>query len=157
MNEPVELTEGKCRDLLAAGVVGRVALLVGGTPQIIPVNYGVVDDAVVFRTAATTMLGVHALGSALAFEVDHLDHERHRGWSVLATGRCELVTDPELIARIQGSWDPRPWAGGVRTRYLRLRWTRLTGRRLGVGWTSRDETPVRRVLESVPSLDGPGR
>jgi uncharacterized protein len=145
MYEPVELDYAKCHDLISAGIVGRIALNTPDGPQIVPVNYAVIDDAVVFRTTPYSVLGRYAGTSALAFETDNLDYERHRGWSVVATGRGELVQDETDLQAIRTFWDPRPWAGGNRMLYVRLPWKSLTGRSLGT-WSRADETPVRRVL-----------
>ena len=146
MNELADLPYDKCRDLLSGGVVGRAAVCTPAGPRIVPVNYGVVDDAVVFRTTPYSVLGTYARSTALAFEVDHLDYEQQRGWSVVAVGRANVVEDPEEIEQIRRVWNPRPWAGGIRQLYVRLRWEELTGRRIGAGWTYQDEMPVRRTL-----------
>ena len=143
MNEPVELDEAKCRDLLVGGIVGRVAVCSPDGPHIVPVNYAVLEDSIVFRTAPYTVLGQNAWHSKLAFEIDHLDYERHRGWSVVAVGRGEMVEGADELAAIRAQRDPQPWAAGSRALYVRLRWEKLTGRRLGSGWSSRDEMPVR--------------
>ena len=108
--------------LLSAGVAGRVALSSPDGPHIIPVNYSVVDDAVVLRTSPYSVLGTHGRDTVLAFEVDQFDYERRHGWSVVARGRADVVTDPAEIAQIRATWEPRPWAGGSRNLYLRLRW-----------------------------------
>jgi hypothetical protein len=146
MSDLHELDYRKCREMLGANVVGRVAVCLPEGPQIIPVNYAVSEESIVFRTAPYTVLGQHAWKSRLAFEIDHLDYERQVGWSVVATGRGEMVDDEHELQGIRAFWDPRPWAGGVRLLYVRLRWERLTGRRLGSGWTAPNETPVRRTL-----------
>jgi uncharacterized protein len=78
---------------------------------------------------------------AIAFEVDHVDYSDHKGWSVLATGRGERIEDPEELARVKRTWDPRPWAGGARPLYVRLAWEELTGRLLEQGWTHRTRHP----------------
>jgi nitroimidazol reductase NimA-like FMN-containing flavoprotein (pyridoxamine 5'-phosphate oxidase superfamily) len=143
MNEPFELDHEKCLDLLTGGIVGRVAICTPEGPNIVPVNYAVVDDSVVFRTSPYSMLGTNAWHGRLAFEIDHLDYERHRAWSVVAVGRGEMVEDADELAAIRAMRDPQPWAAGSRALYVRLRWDKLTGRRLGSGWTSRDEMPVR--------------
>lgn len=146
MDEPVELSYAKCRDLLAGGVFGRVALCTPSGPRIFPVNYSVVSEAVVFRTSAYGMVANHDWSSPMAFEVDYVDYADHKGWSVVAIGPGERVEDPEELDHIKRTWDPRPWAGGTRPLYVKLAWDELTGRRLGGGWTHENELPVRRHL-----------
>lgn len=146
MDALFEMDEERCRSLLAAGGVGRVAVATPEGPHIVPVTYAVVDDAVVFRTSPFSLLATHVWQALVAFEIDHLDHERHRGWSVVARGRAEVVEDPREVQRIRETWDPRPWAGGQRTMWVRLRWTELTGRSVGAGWSHSDEPAVRRAV-----------
>jgi len=50
MAESYELTVGQCEALLRSCTVGRVALSTPTGPHVIPVNYTVVDDAVIVRT-----------------------------------------------------------------------------------------------------------
>ncbi len=144
MNEPTELSYSKCRELLGGGVFGRVAVCTPEGPRILPVNYSVVSESVVFRTSATGVVAAHDWASPIAFEVDHVDYADHKGWSVVATGRGQRVEDADELAHIKRTWDPSPWAGGIRPLYVRMRWDELTGRRLGQGWTHDNELPVRR-------------
>ena len=146
MPEIEELSYAKCRSLLGGGVFGRVAVCTDSGPQIFPVNYSVVEESVVFRTSAYGVVAQHDWSRPVAFEVDHVDYADHKGWSVVATGRAERVEDPQELALIRRTWEPRPWAGGSRPLYVRLPWTALTGRRLGGGWTHENELPVRRQL-----------
>jgi nitroimidazol reductase NimA-like FMN-containing flavoprotein (pyridoxamine 5'-phosphate oxidase superfamily) len=143
---PVELTREECLDLLRGGVVGRVAMTTPDGPRIVPVNYAVHDHDIVFRTAPYSELGRQPSGTELAFEIDHLDHDNHRGWSVLALGRAEVVDDPDEVGDIRRTWDPRPWASGSRNLYVRLRWRELTGRRLGDDWSYASMLPHRRTV-----------
>jgi nitroimidazol reductase NimA-like FMN-containing flavoprotein (pyridoxamine 5'-phosphate oxidase superfamily) len=146
MNEPFDLSTEECRELLTAGLVGRVAVCTPVGPHVVPVNYAVVDAAVVLRTSPYSVLGSHARGSILAVEVDQFDYERQRGWSVVARGRAEAVTTADELKHIRSVWDPNAWASGQRNLYLRVRWSELTGRRLGPGWELTSGLPVRRVL-----------
>ncbi|HET7683589.1 MAG TPA: pyridoxamine 5'-phosphate oxidase family protein [Marmoricola sp.] len=146
MEEPQELSLAKCRELLSAGVVGRVAFVVDGRPHIVPVNYTVVGESVVVRTTPYSLLGRSGAGTPVAFEVDNLDYSDHKGWSVVAHAVAEHVDDVADLADETAFWDPQPWAGGTRLLYLRLPWTELTGRRLGHGWTRDNEVPVRRQV-----------
>ena len=146
MTDVRELSPSECEALLRAGVAGRVALTTPTGPHILPVNYSVVDGAVIVRTSPYSLLGTYGRDTTVAFEVDQLDHDRHRGWSVVARGRTEAINDAEEVDRIRRVWDPRPWAGGARSLYLRLHWTELTGRQLGAGWDPMAGLPVRRVV-----------
>ena len=97
-------------------------------------NYSVVDDAIVVRTSPYSLLGTYGRDTTFAFEIDGFDRVRERGWSVQARGRVEAVTDQRELGRIREVAEPQPWAGGQRSLYLRLRWTELSGRKLGEHW-----------------------
>jgi nitroimidazol reductase NimA-like FMN-containing flavoprotein (pyridoxamine 5'-phosphate oxidase superfamily) len=146
MGEPIELSDVQCRELLNAGLVGRVAICTPVGPHIVPVNYAVVDDSVVLRTTPYSVLGTQARGAMLAFEVDKVDYERQRGWSVIARGRAEAITAADELQAIRRAWEPNAWADGPRNLFLRLRWSELSGRSLGSGWDPVDDVPVRRVV-----------
>lgn len=126
-----EMSYDECRARLMEESVGRVALCTPSGPQIVPVNYVVDGDAIVFRTAPYTVLGTHGRGAQLAFEVDHLDHATRTGWSVVAVGRAAVVDNAVDVARYRTYDSPRPWAAGARQLHLRLPWRDLTGRRVG--------------------------
>ena len=85
--------------------------------------------AIVFRTTHYSELATHAVGHDAAFEVDDVNPRRQTGWSIVALGRVEEVSNHELQT-LRTLWVPRPWAGGLRNLYLRLTWRQLTGRRL---------------------------
>jgi len=131
---PEELTPWECESLLRAEVVGRVGIATEDGPYVLPVNYSVVDGAIWIRTGAAGLLGRVSPGTVLALEVDRLDHHRRRGWSVLARGPAEPVHDPAVVARVDRVQPPAPWAYGDRPVHVRLRWSELTGRRLGTDW-----------------------
>ena len=146
MLESVELSTSEAEELLRSGVTGRVAVSTPQGPHILPVNYSVVDDCVVFRTSPYSLLGTHAHGTTVALETDVLDHERQRGWSVLVRGRASVITDELRLDAIRRVWPPRPWAAGQRTLHIGIRLDEVTGRQLGRGWDPMREVPVRRVV-----------
>lgn len=138
------LSPAECEKLLVAGVFGRAGFNTPSGPEIVPVNYAVIGDAILVRTDPASALATHAHGAALVFEVDLVDHERWQGWSVVARGVGECIPDgaePGSAPR-----RPRPWATGDRTTVVRLAWTELTGRRLGTGRIDYSAMPVRQVL-----------
>ena len=142
MPESHELSTHQCESLLRVGMVGRVAFSTPTGPHMVPVNYTVVDDAIVLRTSPYSLLGTHARNTMVAFGVDGFDHGLELGWSVQARGRMEMVTANQELDRIREVSDPRPWANGVRGLYLRLRWTELSGRQLGANWNPVPDVPV---------------
>ncbi len=131
MAEMLELSSSECHSLLRSGGVGRAALSTPNGPHIIPVNYSVVDDAIIVRTSPYSLLGTYGRDTTLAFEIDEFDAVLRRGWSVVARGRAVTVTDRDQLDRIREVAEPQPWVGGGRSLYLRLPWTELTGRKLG--------------------------
>ena len=112
MSQPIiELSHLECVELLYTELVGRVAFHTGHGTRIVPVNYAIVDDAIVWRTAAYSELatfGPHVEG---AFEVDRFDHEARQGWSVIAYGVIEVVDDPVGGRRHPQRGGPGPVGG----------------------------------------------
>ncbi len=143
MNVYVQLGPSECRDLLERGVVGRVAMATPLGPRIVPVNYGVHDDEIVFRTAPYSELSTYGWDTDLAFEVDDLDYVAHQGWSVVALGRAHVVDDPDEVELLRQEWEPQPWSPGSRNLYVKLAWRGLTGVRLGDDWTRHSMVPQR--------------
>ena len=125
-----EIDRGQCLELLGTTSVGRVAFLVEGRPVILPVNYAVDGETIVFRTAEDTVLNQVAL-QAVAFEVDRIDETSQTGWSVLAQGVAQDVShaidtkSERLRALALVSWAP-----GRRHRWFGIKADVLTGRRL---------------------------
>ena len=123
------LTEEQCRELLAAGLVGRVGVTIHGLPVIMPVNYALVDGDIVFRTSDGTKLQAATEHAVIAFQVDTHDAASHSGWSVQAIGRSSIVMDEQEQAALD-QFEITPWAGGERNKYIRLRPELTTGRRI---------------------------
>jgi hypothetical protein len=119
-----------CWRLLARDDVGRLAIVIGATPAIFPMNHVVDGRTIVFRTDPGTKLAQVGRSRA-AFEVDQIDRDTRTGWSVVAVGRLEELTrfDAAALARAQ-ALPVDPWAGGDKDHWLRLIVDRVTGRRL---------------------------
>ncbi len=121
-----ELSHDECLAYLQKGGVGRVAVCTPEGPVILPVNFILADETVVFRTAPYTLLAGHAWDTA-AFEVDELEPEMWRGWSVLVVGQAAPVDDAD---EIRGSVlrELTPWAPGPRQMFIQITPARITGR-----------------------------
>ncbi|MGH3363728.1 MAG: pyridoxamine 5'-phosphate oxidase family protein, partial [Nocardioidaceae bacterium] len=52
-----ELSVDECVELLSANVVGRAAICTPSGPHVVPVNYAVDGDSIVFRTTPYSVLG----------------------------------------------------------------------------------------------------
>ena len=116
-----------CRELIRPGGVGRIVFSEPRGPVALPVNFRVVDDNVIFRTAPlpefTSSLPL------VSFEVDHIDEALAEGWSVLISGQGHVIVDPSELQRAQAA-GVAPWAGGERDIYVRIVPTEVTGRRI---------------------------
>ncbi|MGC0419946.1 helix-turn-helix domain-containing protein [Embleya sp. AB8] len=122
--ELVEMTDPECQAHLVLQLVGRIAVLAGPDPFLLPVNYVMLGRDVVFCTAADSALA-RVTGPVL-FEVDEIVDAARIGWSVLIRGTAELDEDPaDLPAADEG-----PWPAGRRDVCIRIRADRVTGRRV---------------------------
>lgn len=119
----------ECVRLLGNEVVGRLGIVDGGSPLILPVNYALDGDQVVFRTAEGTKLDA-ARRAPACFEIDGHDDAAHTGWSVVVRGRLEEVTSLDGPAFDRLAELPHPWAEGERSHVLRLVPSSIQGRRV---------------------------
>jgi nitroimidazol reductase NimA-like FMN-containing flavoprotein (pyridoxamine 5'-phosphate oxidase superfamily) len=117
-----------CWRLISRTRFGRVGFVVDGEPGVLPVNCGVLDRQLVFRTGRDMTLGQLAGGTTVAFEFDHLDPVAESGWSVLVRGSIWVVDDPDELARLTALDNLHPWAPGVKDRYMKIVPAKITGR-----------------------------
>jgi nitroimidazol reductase NimA-like FMN-containing flavoprotein (pyridoxamine 5'-phosphate oxidase superfamily) len=135
-NEPAgqgmmrELDREECLSLIRSKHVGRIAWCGVRGPQVLPVNYVVTDDdAVLFRTSPHSQIAKALYETQAAFQVDDADEFLQAGWSVLIVGTATYLRDPNDIPTDLDD-RPTPWAGGVRTMYIRVSPDVITGRRV---------------------------
>ena len=118
-----------CLQLLAAVSVGRVGFVLDGEVMVLPVNFVVDGQSVVFRSASGSKLYCAKDSDTVAFEADNYDDITESGWSVMVKGRAEVVEDDAEIARLSGL-GLYSWAGPQdRPFWIRVRPTSVTGRR----------------------------
>ena len=117
-------------DLMRDAVIGRLAVLHDGAPDIFPVNFVVDHGTVVLRTAAGTKYDA-ARSHPVAFETDGYDVESGEAWSVVARGHAVEVRDVDDSIAIL-SLPLEPWQKGPKPHLLRLVPVSLTGRRFPV-------------------------
>ena len=126
------LEPAECRRLLTVSSVGRVGLVIDGLAYVLPVNYVVVGDLIVFRTAAGSTFDRLSRDRAVTFEIDHVDPGFHAGWSVMVIGwgmGLEGLVDADTL----DSLPLRPW--GIRSRpgWIGIRVNDISGRRIVYG------------------------
>jgi transcriptional regulator with XRE-family HTH domain len=123
------LTEAECQAYIRPGGIGRFLYSADRGPVAIPVNYAVLDDAVVFRTDDDTAAAGAVSQPKVSFDVDHIDNVLSEGWSVLISGTATILTRPGDL-RAAAGLDIEPWPGGERNAYIRLEPDEVTGRRI---------------------------
>lgn len=124
-----QLNTAECRRLLAATSIGRLGYQMDRGPRIVPVNYALAGETIVIRTAPNTEIARFAPGQTVAFETDQVDEFLQTGWSVLAVGKLNLVSE-ESLRMLATQQMPDPWAEGSRSVFLQLGTDELTGRRV---------------------------
>jgi uncharacterized protein len=123
-----ELAERECVELLATQVIGRVAVVVDGRASVFPVNYVLDRGHIVFRTDEGTKLDAARAGATVTFEVDRSDPMYHTGWSVMATGPLEAVTERDDLERVS-ALPVRAW-GRTGNHWVRMPIASISGRRI---------------------------
>ena len=119
----------ECEELLRSRHWGRLAVLVQDPPEIFPLNHTMDGHRIVFRVdrgAKLASLRQHQLAS---FQIDEVDEEQRRGWSVMAVGPITEVVDPEEIERLE-ALGLDSWVTSESVHWMRLSPHRLSGRRL---------------------------
>lgn len=128
-NEFTRLDRAESLRLLAGVLVGRLIFTVNALPAVRPMNFVLVDELIVLRTAADGTVARKINDAIVAFEVDELDAAASSGWSVVITGRAAPVTDPKTTARYQAV-PLVPCAPGVRDQFVTISTELVKGRRV---------------------------
>jgi uncharacterized protein len=145
------LSVNECWELLRDSVVGRLAVIVDGSPDIFPVNPVVDHGTIVFRTTAGTKLA-GTKGRDVAFEVDGYDAGTARAWSVVVKGRAQEIWEVDEILRAL-RLPLYPWQPGRKPRFVRIETANVTGRRFVVAGGFR--APQADAADSTQRDDHP--
>jgi nitroimidazol reductase NimA-like FMN-containing flavoprotein (pyridoxamine 5'-phosphate oxidase superfamily) len=134
MSEAVEpvtiLPESECWQLLTSVALGRLVTSVEGRSEIFPVNFVVQRRTVLFRTAVGTKLVSAAINNNVVFEAD--EHNVAEGWSVIVRGTARTVWGDDEIEKAERA-QLLPWTATVKTHFVRIIPTQITGRRFRFG------------------------
>jgi uncharacterized protein len=126
------LDRDECLRLLDHATLGRVGVTTQSLPSVLPVNFRLAGDRIVFRTGTGTKLAAATRNAVVAFEVDDIDSVQHTGWSVMVTGVARPVVDPEDLARLNGLGIAR-WAAGGDGHVVEVSLEIVSGRRIPPG------------------------
>ncbi len=124
------LSPAECVKLLAGQRLGRVSVSIGALPAILPVNYVLWDDSIVFRSAPGTKLSVALMGSVVGFEVDAVTEDHSGGWSVLVVGHATEIRDAATLEAAR-RLPLQAWAPGTRDLFVRIPTEHISGRAFG--------------------------
>ena len=133
------LDRAECLRLLRTVPLGRIAITIGARPTVLPINYRVEGERILFRTGVGTKLDAATHGAVVAFEADDFDPMYHSGWSVVVQGVARDVSEADAKAM---SATPR-WAPGQSERLVEVSLDHVSGRRLEgfqleAGWLLHD-------------------
>ncbi len=122
------LTLAECYALLSEQTCGRLAYIArADTPDIVPVNFFLDGGDLLIRSGPGPKLQAAERRALVAFEVDAIDPASATGLSVVVIGRATRLRPAEQSRHVDA---PAPWASGPRHALIRIRPTRITGRRL---------------------------
>ena len=85
----VELSAQESWEILDRERFGRLAVAIGGDPDIFPINFLVDDGKLLMRTAPGTKLTELVINAAVAVEADGRDGDT--AWSVVVKGLARMV------------------------------------------------------------------
>lgn len=129
----VELDASECRELIRSRPVGRLAYETQRGPRVVPMNYVIAGNHVVWRTAPDSEPARCSRDQMVAFEVDQTDELQHTGWSVLIVGVAQEVP-LEVLESLDVAHTPHPWPEEMRALLLHLPLTEITGRAVRATW-----------------------
>lgn len=130
------LSASQCWEICRDAEFGRLAVIVGGHPELFPINYVVDHGTLVFRTAPGTKLDAALAGAPVAFEVDGFDPSSATAWSVVVKASAERMTSIEDV--LASALLPLfPWQRGEKDNFVRLVPGEITGRRFPIEPTAR--------------------
>jgi hypothetical protein len=114
----IDLSDDECRSLLRSRTLGRVAVVSGALPVIIPVEYVFDGSSITFRREHDARLRAATPGDVLAFEIDAYEPASGDVASVHVLGRTAVFAYPSFS-------DP-----ATHLEYVRLHCEIVRGRRV---------------------------
>jgi hypothetical protein len=133
----------ECLRLLGRATIGRIGLSSAALPTVLPVNFRLVGDRILFRTGRGSKLDAATCNAVVAFEVDEFDVVDRSGWSVVVVGVARDLSEDELAEIDPGErLRVARWTPGGNDRMVAISCELVSGRRIVRGLTPYDRLPV---------------
>ena len=125
-SDPVTvLTEQECWELIRTHELGRLGFHLLEQVHVVPVNYAVDDDTLLFRTAEGSKLLAVVMHGDVVFEIDEYDDRS--AWSVIVRGKAQLLDEHE--EHRADNLPLRPWVDNPKYNVVEITPIEITGRR----------------------------
>lgn len=122
------LSREECLRLLSTASIGRLVYTDRALPVVHPVVYALDGDAVVLRVPEGSATLV-ARDTIVAFEIDEVEPDLSKGWTVMAVGHISEVLDEQRLDRVRRL--PLASRGhGTQDHYLAVELEVVSGRRI---------------------------
>lgn len=123
-NPVAELDQHECWDLLRSNEFGRIAFHLGPEVHLVPINYAVDGDSLLFRTAPGNKLVGVLMNGDVVFEIDEYDDATAR--SVVVRGTARRLDEDE--AHRADEIGLRTWVPTSKHEVVEIRPDEITGR-----------------------------
>ena len=156
-----EIPAWACRELMGSTLVGRVAFVDEDGPVVLPVNFVLDGDTVLFCTSSANAIGRHLDSATVEFEVHEFDGPTKSGWSVVVRAwlhsfrpaSCRRTRDSALLVGGWGADVRRPGHPGLGDRSANSARLRRGGRASGGSGTA-EQVPAHAAIRSVLPVSG---
>ncbi|HUO46732.1 MAG TPA: pyridoxamine 5'-phosphate oxidase family protein [Acidimicrobiia bacterium] len=130
------LGHAECLRLLWSHAIGRIGFVDQGDPQILPVQYRLHDNRIVFQSAVGAKLDAAIFRTPVVFEIDGSDETKASGWSVVVHGTARQVEGEDELAALE-TLGMQPWVQGSQPmHWIEIVPNEITGRRIPGSTTS---------------------
>ena len=116
---------------------GRLVVIVGGEPDIFPVNYAVSGRKLYLRTAPGSKLAEVTINPKVLFETDGILSDE--AWSVVMRGTARVLDKSSEIEAAE-ALGLKPWVPTMKDFYVEIETTTVSGRHFLFG-----EHPEREI------------
>jgi nitroimidazol reductase NimA-like FMN-containing flavoprotein (pyridoxamine 5'-phosphate oxidase superfamily) len=123
-NPVAELDQHDCWEMLRSNEFGRIAFHLGPEVHLVPINYAVDGDRLLFRTAPGSKLVGVVMNGDVVFEIDEIGDATAR--SVVVRGIARRLDEDEVHRA--DDIGLRPWVPTSKQEVVEIRPDEITGR-----------------------------